>query len=102
METQAEVVSPKSRLAVALLAWFLGFFGVHRFYLGKIFTGLVILLLATIGYGVGFVFGLSEAVGAAMIGWSMVGIAYLWAIIDFIMAVAGAMRDKDGIPIKHW
>ena len=102
METQAEMVSPKSRLAVTLLAWFLGYFGVHRFYLGKIFTGLVILLLATIGYGVGFVFGLSEAVGAAMIGWLMVGLAYLWAIIDFIMAVAGAMKDKDGKPIKRW
>jgi TM2 domain-containing membrane protein YozV len=102
METQTEGISPKSRLAVALFAWFLGGLGVHRFYLGKIFTGLVILSLAIIGYGVAVVFGLSEATGAAMIGWLMVGAACLWAIIDFIMAVAGAMKDKDGVPIKRW
>ena len=88
---------------MALLAGFLGCFGVHRFYLGKIFTGLAILLLATIGYVVGFFFTLSEvSIAVGMIGWSIFGIAYLWAIIDFVMAVTGAMKDKDGIPIKTW
>ena len=71
-----EEVSPKSRLATTLLAFFLGELGVHRFYLGKIGTG--ILMIVTLG-GLG-----------------------IWALIDFIMAVAGIMNDKEGRPIKNW
>jgi uncharacterized membrane protein YvbJ len=69
-------VSPKSRLATSLLAWYLGWLGVHRFYLGKIGTG--ILMLVTFG-GLG-----------------------IWVIIDFIVAVTGNMKDKDGRPIEKW
>ena len=72
----ASEVSPKSRLIVTLLAWFLGVLGVHRFYLGKIGTG--ILMLVTLG-GLG-----------------------IWALIDFIMAIAGMMKDKDGKVIQRW
>jgi TM2 domain-containing membrane protein YozV len=69
-------VSPKSRLAVTLLAWFLGCFGVHRFYLGKIATG--ILMIITLG-GFG-----------------------IWSLIDFIIAITGNMKDKDGKAIVNW
>ncbi len=75
-EAKIEEVSPKSRLAVTLFAWFLGVFGAHRFYLGKIGTAIAMLL--TLG-GLG-----------------------IWALIDFVMAVAGAMKDKDGKVIKNW
>jgi TM2 domain-containing membrane protein YozV len=71
-----EEYSPKSRLAVTLLSWFLGGIGVHRFYLGKVGTG--ILMIVTVG-------------GAG-----------IWWLIDFIMAVSGAMKDKEGRPIKNW
>ena len=71
-----EEISPKSRLAVTLLAWFLGCLGVHRFYLGKIGTGIAMLLTAG-GLGI-------------------------WALVDFIMAVAGVMKDKEGKLIKNW
>jgi TM2 domain-containing membrane protein YozV len=69
-------VSSKSRLATTLLAWFLGEFGAHRFYLGKIGTG--ILMLITLG-GLG-----------------------IWTLIDFIFAVSGNMKDKEGKLIKKW
>ena len=69
-------ISPKSRLATTLLAWFLGEFGAHRFYLGKI--GTAILMLFTLG-GLG-----------------------IWALIDFIIAVTGNMKDKEGKLIKDW
>jgi TM2 domain-containing membrane protein YozV len=75
-EAKTEEVSPKSRLAVTLFAFFLGGFGAHRFYLGK--TGTAIAMILTLG-GLG-----------------------IWAIIDFIMAVAGAMKDKEGKLIKKW
>jgi len=71
-----EDISPKSRLATTLFALFLGEFGIHRFYLGKI--GTAILMLITLG-GLG-----------------------IWALIDFIMAVAGVMKDKEGKLIKNW
>jgi TM2 domain-containing membrane protein YozV len=69
-------VSEKSRLAVTLLSFFLGTLGIHRFYLGKVGTG--ILMIITLG-GVG-----------------------IWTLIDFIMAVSGGMKDKEGLPIKTW
>ena len=72
-------VSPKSRLVATLLcvlpAW-LCVNGVHRFYLGKIGTG--ILMLLTLG-GLG-----------------------IWTIIDFVFAVSGNMKDKDGRLIRNW
>ena len=71
-----EEISPKSRLAVTLLAFFLGCLGIHRFYLGKIVTGVIMLITAG-GLGI-------------------------WALIDFIMAVAGVMKDKEGKVIKNW
>jgi len=69
-------VSHKSRLAVSLFAYFLGGFGAHRFYLEK--YGTAILMIVTLG-GFG-----------------------IWALIDFIMAVAGKMRDKEGRLITNW
>ncbi len=72
-------VSSKSRLATTLLCVLpacLFIHGIHRFYLGKIGTGIAMLL--TLG-GLGF-----------------------WTLIDFIFAVSGNMKDKDGNLIKNW
>jgi TM2 domain-containing membrane protein YozV len=68
--------SEKSRLAAALLAWFLGVFGIHRFYVGKIGTG--ILMILTLG-GLG-----------------------IWALIDFIVILVGSFRDKEGKVLSNW
>ena len=71
-----EEISPKSRLATTLFAWFLGEFSAHRFYLGK--HGTAVAMLFTAG-GLG-----------------------IWALIDFIFAVSGKMKDKEGKLIKDW
>ena len=71
-----EEISPKSRLASTLFAFFLGEFGAHRFYLGKIGTAVAMLLTAG-GLGI-------------------------WALVDFIFAVSGRMRDKEGKLISNW
>ncbi len=63
-------------LPAALLCFFFGVFGVHRFYVGKIGTG--ILQLLTFG-GLG-----------------------LWALIDFIIILVGSFRDKEGNLISQW
>jgi len=36
-------VSGKNRLTALMLCWFLGFFGVHRLYAGKLGTGFLML-----------------------------------------------------------
>lgn len=62
--------SEKNWLTTLLLSIFLGTLGVHRFYAGKIGTG--ILMLLTLG-GCG-----------------------IWYWIDLIMIIMGKFTDKDG------
>ncbi len=71
-----EDASVKSRLVALLLCIFLGELGVHRFYIGKIGTGILWL----------FTFGLFG------IGW----------IVDIIMVACGSMRDGAGYRISCW
>lgn len=68
--------SPKSRTVALLLCFFFGVFGVHRFYVGKVGTG--ILYLFTVG-GFG-------------IGW----------LIDMITILCGVFRDSRGNYLKDW
>ncbi|MEP6474525.1 MAG: NINE protein [Gemmatimonadota bacterium] len=69
-------VSDKSRLVTLILAVILGVFGGHRFYTGKIQSG--ILMACTLG-GLG-----------------------LWALYDIIMIAAGAFRDEQGRLVHDW
>ena len=86
-------VSPKSRLAVVLLAWFLGTFGLHRFYIGKIGNGILILVLGVLGWATTWMLGF---------GYIFLTIAGIWVFIDFIVALIGSMIDSEGRPIKNW
>lgn len=67
--------SEKNWLTTLLLCIFLGNLGVHRFYAGKIGTG--ILMLLTCG-GCG-----------------------IWTIVDLIMLIMGNFTDKDGNAIVN-
>ena len=69
-------MTEKRILPAFLLCLFLGIVGAHRFYVGKIGTG--ILQLFTLG-GLG-----------------------IWALIDFIMIIVGAFTDKEGNKITQW
>ncbi|MFN3858350.1 MAG: TM2 domain-containing protein [Caulobacter sp.] len=40
----------KNRIVAALLAFFLGWLGIHKFYLGKTGPGIIMLLCGTIGW----------------------------------------------------
>jgi TM2 domain-containing membrane protein YozV len=70
MTTVSSTVGQKSWLAALLLCLFVGVLGVHRFYVGKIGTG--ILQLVTFG-GLG-----------------------VWVLIDLIMIIVGKFDDKQG------
>lgn len=69
-------MSEKKVLPVFLLCLFLGALGVHRFYVGKIGTGIAQLL--TLG-GLG-----------------------IWALIDFITIIVGSFTDNEGNKITVW
>ncbi len=73
--TPAGPVSEKKFVPAVLLCFFLGSLGIHRFYLGKVGTG--ILMLVTFG-GLG-----------------------IWTIIDFVRLIIGSMKDKNGLPLQH-
>ena len=69
-------ISPRSRLVALLLCFFLGALGAHRFYVGKVGTG--ILMLLTLG-GLG-----------------------IWMLIDLILIVVGSFNDKEGRRVFRW
>jgi hypothetical protein len=110
VEEVAADVSPKSRLATSLLAWFLGYFGVHRFYTGKIGTGVIMLILgvaSSLCWFGGFLGVLDEDRAEPIFGlWLIAGLLYfavwIWMVIDFIIAVTGNFRDSQGKIIKKW
>ena len=70
-------ISPKSRLVALLLCLFLGCIGVHRFYVGKNGTG--ILMIVTLG-----------------------GFLGIWVIIDLVMIIVGSFTDKEGRRLYKW
>ena len=74
--TTREDGSDKSRAIALALGGVLGPFGAHRYYVGKIGTGLMQTL--TIG-GLG-----------------------LWWLYDMILISFGSFRDRDGRRVKYW
>lgn len=62
-------------LALFLLTFFVGVLGVHRFYVGKIGTG-VLMLITLGGFGV-------------------------WFLVDLILVVTGQFTNKDGQKIPR-
>ena len=62
-------------LALFLLTFFVGILGVHRFYVGKIGTG--VLMLITLG-GLG-----------------------IWFLVDLLLVVTGQFTNKDGQKIPR-
>lgn len=72
----SEITEKRNKwITCLLLCWFLGVFGVHRFYTGH--TALGVVQLLTLG-GCG-----------------------IWTIIDFIIIVSGNFKDAQGNPIKN-
>jgi len=72
----ADVSPDKEILPALLLCFFIGWTGAHRFYVGKVGTGL--LMLFTFG-----VFGI------------------LW-FIDFVMIIVGSFTDSQGRRVARW
>jgi len=69
------VTSDKSRWVAFFLCLLFGYLGIHNFYVGKIFWGIIYLF--TLGF-----FG---------IGW----------VIDLIRLLLGSFKDGDGVPLRE-
>ncbi|SIS15499.1 TM2 domain-containing protein [Williamsia sterculiae] len=81
-----EPLSDKSKVAAGLLQFFLGMFGIGRFYIGSTAIGVAQLLLFIVGListiffiGLFILFGLS-----------------IWVLVDAIMMFTGNVRDGQG------
>ena len=69
-------VSDRSRLVAFLLCWFVGYLGIHRFYVGKTGSGVLYLLTAGV-FGIGI-------------------------FIDWIVILVGGFTDENGRVLKNW
>ncbi len=73
----------RSKIVTFLLAFFLGYLGVHNFYLGKTGLGIAQLLLTVLTFGIGIL------------------ITVPWSFIEGILALASSnFRDGDGLPLS--
>ncbi len=68
--------SSKKILPAAVLCFLFGVLGIHRFYVGKVGTG-VIQLLTGGGFGI-------------------------WFLIDFILILLGIFKDKEDKKLTEW
>ena len=75
LKNNIEIQDNNRWIITLMLCWFLGVFGVHRFYTGHTFIGIAQIL--TVG-GCG-----------------------IWVLIDFIIILSGSYKDSNGIPIKN-
>jgi TM2 domain-containing membrane protein YozV len=73
--TQPEV-SPRSRGVALGLCLVGGIFGLHRFYVGKTKTAILMLLTG--------------------------GGCFVWWLYDLVLAATGEFRDADDLPLRRW
>jgi hypothetical protein len=71
-----EEVSDYSRLLALLLCIFLGYIGAHRFYVGRLWTGVLWLLTGGL-FGAGYV-------------------------LDLVAILMGRFRDREGLRLEYW
>jgi hypothetical protein len=67
--------SDKDFVTTVLLSFFVGWFGIDRFYLG--YTGLGVLKLITFG------------------------LCGIWYVVDLVLIVLDKLPDANGLPVRH-
>lgn len=74
-----KLVNGKSIVVYLVLAWLLGIFGAHRFYAGKIGTGVAMLLMSTVGFMLVV----------------PVFISAIWALVDIIVGICNISTPEN-------
>ena len=70
---------PKNHTVAILLCFFLGFLGIHRFYMGRVASGLIMLALNIIS----------------------AGLLSIWTYIDMIILTFSNFNDSNGMPLAE-
>lgn len=94
MDTQKELLieqrvanDAKSPLVAYLLAIFLWGLGAHRMYLGRWVSGLIMLAMT----------GLGVLTAPILIGWPLLGLVWVWTVIDLFLIPGMIEDDKNDI-----
>lgn len=75
-------MSDKKILPAFLLSFFVGVLGIHRFYVGKVWTGILMLLLTISIFGI--------------------IVSSIWNLVDWIRIIVGNFTDRDGKKLTEW
>ncbi len=76
----------QSKMLLAIVCLCFGALGIHRFMVGKIITGIVMLLITIL-----------STIGLLFMGIGLIGIIFIiipWVLIDFILILTGNFRKK--------
>ena len=81
LSEEKELKSPKKKsMAILLCLICFGFFGLHRFYVGKIKTGGLLLLISCLSAG---------------------SVGVIWGLYDlFTLVFTNKFTDEDGLPLS--
>ena len=80
----------KSKAVAGLLCFFLGVLGVHRFYMGYVVSGILMLVLNVAG----------ALLKTFAIGRALTVVAGIWVLADFVRILFGKMRDAKGRELR--
>ena len=90
----------KKKMAAIFLAFFLGWLGVHSFYMGQTTKGLIQLGGTALGI-VLFITGVASSAddtiaATALIGYLLIVGVSIWALVDFIRILTGNLAPEEG------
>lgn len=111
-DDKTNAVSIKSRKVDTLLCFFLGFFGVHRLYEGKIGSGIFRLVSSLLIIIIGSILAIMNVssfeicpihIVILLIQWIvLICILSVWQFIDMLLILYGDSRDASGNRITRW
>lgn len=93
-------ISKKSRLVAFLLCYLFGFFGAHRFYVGKNYSGLL-FILAPILLVMLAIARPSHLLTIVLLCIPVIAIVIVY-FVDLIMIILGKFKTAKGYVVKKW
>lgn len=98
-----QIVQPigeRSKWVAAILAFFLGGFGIHRYYLGYKKQG-IMQSCSIAGLIVGYICIFEGTFALAIPCFIYSAVMMIWALVDFVCILTGSLLPIDGMPYKE-